>query len=143
MAPPILTRRIILLSSLVIPAGALLFTSYLYNHPLPASKTRTIQTTDSLSQSCASSLSVRNVVNPRNHKSMMDSRSIRLSKKEIGDLSDEEILARFFKGFFGGWVFAPEQNLLSFFGLFGVKVFPVGFSSQRYLIQFWKLELQD
>lgn len=62
------------------------------------------------SQTCSA------VVNPRRHKALSDTRSILLrlplSKREN---SDEQILATFVKGFFGGWVFAPEGILLSAF----------------------------
>lgn len=58
------------------------------------------------------------VVNPRRHKALSDTRSILLrlppSKRQY---SDEQILATFVKGFFGGWVFAPEGALLSAFHL--------------------------
>jgi hypothetical protein len=45
-----------------------------------------------------------------------DSVSIRLSTAETRGLGDEEILARFLKGFFGGWSFAPEDLVLSVVG---------------------------
>ena len=73
-------------------------------------------------------------MNPHNHIAVEDSRSIRLSKDEIGSLSDEEILARFMKGFFGGWVFTPERNLIAFFKGTGMKFMPVGFSGQQYTL---------
>jgi len=38
------------------------------------------------------------------------------------------VLARFTHGFFNGWIFTPEQTLISFLGLFGQKFVPVGFS---------------
>src|ERR1700709_710246 len=104
--PALATPRIFLLGALAIPATSLFLTSYLYNHPLSASKSRTITSTNSLSKSCAASPSLQ-IINPRNHQTVQDTRSIFLSKQEIGELSDEEILARFTKGFFGGWIFLP------------------------------------
>jgi hypothetical protein len=51
-----------------------------------------------------------NIVNPRHYpESVMDSRFAQL--KIPGQYSDEEILAQFVRGFFGGIVFAPEKFL--------------------------------
>jgi hypothetical protein len=62
------------------------------------------------SQTCSA------VVNPRRYKALSDTRSILLrlpsSRRQY---SDEQILATFVKGFFGGWVFAPEGILLRAF----------------------------
>jgi hypothetical protein len=124
MAP----RPLFLISSLALPATALLISTYLYNAPLPARKTRTIRTSDSLSPTCSNSHSLRHIVNPRNHVSATDSRLITLSKTEIGNLTDEEILSRFLKGFFNGYIFLPEKGIISLFRLFGRKMVPVGFT---------------
>jgi hypothetical protein len=67
-------------------------------------------------------------LNPRNHVSATDSRLITLSKTEIGNLTDEEILSRFLKGFFNGYIFLPEKGIISLFRLFGRKMVPVGFT---------------
>lgn len=49
-------------------------------------------------------------VNPNAHVSIHDTRYVSL---EIpAKLSDEEVLARFVKGFFGGYVFGPERAIL-------------------------------
>jgi hypothetical protein len=128
MSPPILHHKIFLFSALSIPASALLIKVYLHNHPLSASKTRTITTTETLSPTAALSSSIHKTVNPRKHIIVADSRSIRLSRKDIGNLSDEEILARFLKGFFGGWIFTPERYLIGFLKGAGMKFIPVGFS---------------
>jgi len=58
---------------------------------------------------------------------MTDSRSIFISRKEIWGLRDEEILARFVKGFFGGWVFTPENVLIGGLRMVGRKLVSVGF----------------
>lgn len=59
------------------------------------------------SQTCST------VVNPRRYQARSDTWSIQLrlptSKKHY---SDELILASFARGFFGGWVFAPEGLVL-------------------------------
>jgi hypothetical protein len=58
-----------------------------------------------------------------------DYRSIILSKAEIKNLSDEEILARFLKGFFGGWIFTPEITLIATLRGIGLPFIPAGYSS--------------
>jgi hypothetical protein len=50
------------------------------------------------------------IINPNNHVTVDDTRSITLDLPVR--LSDEEILARFVQGFFGGRVFAPERSIL-------------------------------
>lgn len=57
-----------------------------------------------------------------------DSRSIKLLERDICGLSDEEILARFVKGFFGGWVFAPERGIIGVFEMMGRPMVPMAFS---------------
>jgi hypothetical protein len=61
---------------------------------------------DSLLQSTAVKLT-----NPHGHVPIHDTRflTVRVSKR----LTDEEILSRFVKGFFGGYVFKPEQSVLT------------------------------
>lgn len=125
--------RAFLLSALVLPGTALCIRAYLHNHPLPQKKTRTIRSTETIYPSCASSPSFR-IVNPRNHIAMKDSYSINLAKHEIMNLNDEEILARFINGFFGGWIFTPERTLFAILGLFGMKFVPVGFSGTYFQI---------
>jgi hypothetical protein len=110
-------------------AGALLLTTYLYNAPLSRSKTRTIHISENLTPSTLSSNSLNSIVNPRHHKLITDSRSIILSKAETKNLSDEEILARFLKGFFGGWIFTPEITLIATLRGMGLPFIPVGYSS--------------
>ncbi|KAF1936284.1 hypothetical protein EJ02DRAFT_359508 [Clathrospora elynae] len=50
------------------------------------------------------------IVNPKSHTPVSDTRHITLELPK--QLSDEEILALFLKGFFGGWVFRPERSVL-------------------------------
>jgi len=68
------------------------------------------------------------IVNPHNHITDPDSISINLLRSEIGELSDEEILARFLKGFFSGWSFLPERTYLGALGLMGRCLIPVRFT---------------
>jgi hypothetical protein len=122
MAP----RPLLLLTSLALPASAILLTTYLHNHPLPWQRTRTIKTSNTLSPTCLTSPSLH-IVNPRSHISATDSRKIILSKDEVGNLTDEEILSRFLKGFYGGWVFWPEKGVIAAFRAFGRPMIAVGF----------------
>jgi hypothetical protein len=116
--------------SLALPAaGALLLSTYLYNYPLSASKSRTIKTSSSLSPTSSSAPSLK-IINPRAYpqNSSTDSCLITLSKSEVRNLTDEEILARFLGGFFGGWIFMPEKGIISLFRLFGRPMIAVGFT---------------
>lgn len=127
--PPVILSKIALLSTLVVPVVAVSLRTYLIEHPLSSSRTRTIKTQATLSQSCASSSSL-GIVNPSHHQAWTDCFSIRLSKREIGNTSDGELLSRFVKGFFGGWTFAAENNILMFLHAFGRQLVPVGFLSR-------------
>lgn len=53
-------------------------------------------------------------MNPHNYFSTQDSRSIAVRRRE--GVSNEQLLARFVKGFFGGRVLAPERIVLSGLG---------------------------
>ncbi|GFG16533.1 hypothetical protein IFM5058_08005 [Aspergillus udagawae] len=58
------------------------------------------------------------LANPRGMPVYGDSYTIRIPLRDLKPgISDEEILARFSKGFFGGWVFAPEWWALRVTGL--------------------------
>lgn len=120
-------------TALAVPAVAISLRTYLIEHPLSSSRTRTIKTRATLSSSCTPSASL-GIVNPKNHQAWTDSYSIRLSGREIGDTSDEELLAKFIEGFFGGWTFAAENNILLILHAFGRQIVPVGFSSRFYEI---------
>ena len=54
------------------------------------------------------------IVNPHQYPSSDDSRYTTISVPN--SLSDEEIMARFVKGFFGGYVFTPERTALRLLG---------------------------
>jgi hypothetical protein len=133
---PILSK-LALFSAVAVPTLTLSLAAYLIEHPLPSSKTRTILSRPTLSSSCTSSSSLR-LVNPRNHKAWADSYSIRLSSRDVGEADDEEILAKFVKGYFGGWIFAPENTLLSLLHAFDSQLFPVGFSSKCFSVKYIK-----
>ncbi|CZR55848.1 uncharacterized protein PAC_05736 [Phialocephala subalpina] len=133
--------RTSLLLTLATPATGILVATYFYNRPLLLPKSRKISSTEELSHSFKN-VSGRSleIINPRNHAWTSDSRSITLRRSEIAksrkddgneegtEVGDEEILARFVKGFFRGWSFTPERGLLALLARFGRKFIPVGYS---------------
>lgn len=125
--PSFVSSRL-LLSTLAVPVGAAFLTAYLYNHPLPASRSRTIQETNTLSPSTLKSPTIKRI-NPRNYQALTDTRTIFLPQTDIKDLTDEEILARFTKGFYNGWIITPERLVMGMVEFFGSTVLPVGFTS--------------
>ncbi|PVH77616.1 hypothetical protein DL98DRAFT_463419 [Cadophora sp. DSE1049] len=120
---------LLILTSLPI-ASASLIATYFYYRPLPLTIPRKITTKNTLSPSCTAKSTSRSfsIVNPCNHIAVPDSISINLLKSEIGELTDEEVLARFLKGFFGGWSFLPERTLFGALRLVGRSFIPVGFT---------------
>ncbi|KAG0645644.1 hypothetical protein D0Z07_8610 [Hyphodiscus hymeniophilus] len=124
----VLRNKFFLASALSLPATAILVKLFLHNHPLSSFRTRTIESTETLSPTSATSFSIHNLVDPNNHLGIVDSRSIRLLKSQVGSYPVEEILARFLKGFFGGWVFTPERLLIASLNGIGMKFIPVQFS---------------
>jgi len=112
---------------LLIPAATtgVLLTTYLYSRPFAEFKSKTYKTSSSLSPSTLASKSL-SIVNPRKHIQATDSRSVTIPS----NLTDEELLARFTKGYFNGWVFTPEKSIFAVLGLFGRHFIKVGFSSE-------------
>lgn len=50
------------------------------------------------------------LLNPKAFPTEQDTFSISIPKRQlVAGISDEEILARFTRGFFGGWIFTPER----------------------------------
>lgn len=120
-------------SKLLVPTAVLGLgiTIYLQDRPLSAARTATITSYQQLSPSfTSSSQSFSSIINPRNHISITDSYKIRLSKADIRNRSDEEILATFTRGFFAGWIFTPERYLIASLRFLGMKFIPCGYSSQ-------------
>ena len=75
------------------------------------------------------SRTLREFVNPRGfyQNALGDTRTILLTKKEIGSLSDEEILARFSRGMWNGWSFWLEKCVLTF----GMRVLGVAVAGRN------------
>lgn len=129
------TKSRLLFAAVALPAttATLLLATYLHNHPLPASKSQTIKVINSIPPSHFASPS-RKIVNPRNNQGLQDTRSIFLAAREIGALSDEEILARFAKGYFGGWMFAVELGMCKVADFFGTQLVKTGYSGKFFFL---------
>ncbi|TGO62766.1 hypothetical protein BCON_0017g00060 [Botryotinia convoluta] len=126
-----MSLSIFAVSKLLVPTAVvgLGITIYLQDHPLSAARTATIISYQQLSPSfTSSSQSFSSIINPRNHISITDSYKIRLSKADIRNRSDEEILATFTRGFFTGWMFTPERYLIASLRSLGMKFIPCGYS---------------
>lgn len=130
---PSLPRTPILVLISLPVASASFLAAYFYYRPLPLTTSPNITATRTLSPSCTAKMTSKSlsIVNPHNHIADPDSISINLLRSEIGELSDEEILARFLKGFFGGWSFVPERIFLGALGLMGRSLNRVGFSGEH------------
>lgn len=57
---------------------------------------------------------VRELINPRHHPESHDAHMATLQHHGVSKLTDEQLLSRLVKGFFGGWVFTPEAKVLAF-----------------------------
>jgi len=95
-------------SSLALGAWGLMITRQVYRvNPSSVNVSDTGDASFLRSRTCSA------VVNPRHHWAASDSRSIQLRlPRSKSQYSDEQILATFVKGFFGGWVFAAEGAVL-------------------------------
>lgn len=60
------------------------------------------------------------LLNPRGNRTEQDRFSVCLVGPAVAGLSDREILARFTRGFFGGWVFTPERWIFAVTGFSGL-----------------------
>ncbi|PKS05138.1 hypothetical protein jhhlp_008505 [Lomentospora prolificans] len=87
--------------------------AYLIHQRIKDIDSKRIVVRETIPEHFKQSWSVKDVTNPRLHPSRADSRFITL---EIPDqyrgVSDEALLARFVRGFFGGLVIAPERLVL-------------------------------
>jgi len=97
-------------ASLSITAVAAGSYSYCVYQSLKATLPLHITSSKTIPQSLEDSATKKIIVNPDNHDCLDDSREARLVLDRA--LSDEQILAHFVKGFFGGWTFAPERIIL-------------------------------
>jgi hypothetical protein len=73
----------------------------------------TVTVTNTVPASHLESTTHRTVVNPRRSTGLRDTRSIVVELPPTKrTYSDEQILAAYIQGYFGGWVFAPERRAL-------------------------------
>lgn len=100
-------------TALLTSATGLLCTyTVLAHNSLSRTPRTTIQTTTTNPPSFTASASVTTHVNPNNHPTLTDTLSTTLPPTTR---SDAEILARFTRAYFGGYVFAPERLFLQLF----------------------------
>ncbi|KAF2794601.1 hypothetical protein K505DRAFT_360923 [Melanomma pulvis-pyrius CBS 109.77] len=101
-------NKILVVSTAVALATTSIYFFRLQNYLSPV-RTHQISSSPSIPDTLRRSRAT-SVVNPNDHVSVNDTRSITLQLHR--SLSDEEILALFVKGFFGGYVFGPERGML-------------------------------
>lgn len=107
----------VFLTSLAATTAYAAYTSTRLYRPSPSQGLDPIVFSTHIPDSFTKSKTVTKIVNPRGFKSWNDSRSVtlRLPPNSKG-WSDEQVLARFTTGFFGGWVFGPERVALNVAG---------------------------
>jgi hypothetical protein len=101
-------NNILITSTAVACATASIYTARCYSQ-ISTISTRQISSSDQVPLEFKNSKAAE-ITNPNKHIAINDSR--RITIKLPGPLSDEEILARYVKGFFGGWWFGPERAAL-------------------------------
>jgi hypothetical protein len=102
-------KTFIAISTAVALAAAGIYQLRLVHNAVCLVDTRNILSSPRIPNSLEVSAAAK-IVNPHDHIPIHDTRSLNLRVRK--NLSDEEILSRFVKGFFGGTVFAPERSLL-------------------------------
>ena len=72
---------------------------------------------DTISESYQQSRTIRELVNPRQHTAITDSHRYHLHlPPQARNISDEALLARVVRGYFGGLMFGPERCALRAYG---------------------------
>lgn len=110
--------------SLIIPVIGLPVVAciaFLQNHPLGASITAQIQSSPTVSESFESSPLIRHLTNARQHEAYGTTCAIRIPRSHLQGLSDEQLLTRLVKGFYGGVIFQPEKICLGLLARLGVQ----------------------
>lgn len=88
----------------------MILSTFFYNLTKPS---RTYEFTYSATPGHEESLAFT-FLNPNKYPTEQDCFSLRIPKHDLrAGTSDEEILARFTRGFFGGWIFTPERWFFS------------------------------
>ena len=126
LSPTVLTSL-----AIGIPALYISYTATRLYRPSPTLGLSPITSSTTIPSSFATSTTVTKLINPEEFRSWDDSRSVTLKLSgKAKEWSDEQILARFTRGFFGGWVFGPERAVLRMAGVaWGVGL--VSFPLQR------------
>ncbi|KAH7140913.1 hypothetical protein EDB81DRAFT_724228 [Dactylonectria macrodidyma] len=87
--------------------------AFFVHRRIKATDPKKITTSTNIPESLQKSRAVTEIVNAKKHPQMEDSRFITIEiPPEHQDATDEVLLARFAKGFFGGLVIAPERIFL-------------------------------
>lgn len=118
-------------------AATTAYTSTRLYRPSPSPGLHPITSACHIPCSFAKSTTVTKFINPKGFRSWDDSRSVTLRLPQGAQgWSDEQVLARFTRGFFGGWVFGPERLALNVAGLQRKLVnFPLqGLSDLHYVV---------
>ena len=86
---------------------------FVVNRRISLADRNSISCFDDIPDSLKQSNSVKNIVNVHNHKAMADSRFITIEIPDrLQKVTDEVLLAKFVKGYFGGRVIGPERIAL-------------------------------
>ncbi|KPM34800.1 hypothetical protein AK830_g11771 [Neonectria ditissima] len=109
---------------------------FLVHRRISATDASKITIFDTTPDSFQQSLSVSEIVNARKHQQVEDSRFITLEiPPQHQHITDEVLLARFAKGYFGGLVLSPERILLKAIGLNLTKFTTI--ENQATVARFW------
>lgn len=116
MAYPSIMRPVIA-TSVFVGVAAVGTWALIVHRQITIAETKHITVSTDISSAFKDSTTIKSLVNPRGHQSMRDSHHMRLKlPPHLRDVSDEAILARFTKGFFGGWTLTPERTALRLMG---------------------------
>lgn len=112
MGPSLSATRFIL-GSVATSAG--LFGAVVLYRIYPSTRQKVATTVQDIPLSFRNSKALRNIVNPRDHPyEVCDTRSTVITIPTLyRDITDEVLLAHFVRGFFGGYVLAPEKIILN------------------------------
>ncbi|KAF1997727.1 hypothetical protein P154DRAFT_440581 [Amniculicola lignicola CBS 123094] len=102
--------RILKISATAAFSTTAIYSALAWRH-ISSLDSRNISASNSIPESFRTSRSVKTITNPKNHRSVEDTRSIIVQVPQ--GLTDEAILAQFVKGFFGGYSFTPESIVLN------------------------------
>lgn len=112
MAHRAILGRFVTASIATIIAGGGLY-GFMVNRKIRGISRNQFVASNDISSSLRNSRTVRELINIKNHQSIVNSLTIELEiPPQHEDVADEVLLASFTRGFFGGLVLAPERTLL-------------------------------